>query len=228
MSRSPSPVATFAILPMKAPGTGKTRLEESLGQSQRKALASAMYSDVLTALGRCTTLAGVVVVTGDIDSARTAGLYGAEWVDEADSEGHSAAALAGINHALTNGADRVLLVPGDCPLLDPKEVDSLLDETHSTECLSVIPDRHGTGTNGLLICPPLAVAPSFGPGSHQRHHDLAAAAGIKSLTTPLASFALDIDTMDDLQAMQTHLDSCRGGASHTRGLLSQINGLTNV
>ncbi len=36
-----------------------------------------------------------------------------------------------------------------------------------------MPDRHGTGTNGLLLTPPDAIAPSFGPGSCERHRALA-------------------------------------------------------
>ena len=40
--------------------------------------------------------------------------------------GQSAAALRGIDAALERGAERVLLVPGDCPALDPDEVSALL------------------------------------------------------------------------------------------------------
>ena len=46
--------------------------------------------------------------------------------------GQSAAALIGVHFALVAGYDRVLLVPGDTPLLDASEVDELL-ETCATD-----------------------------------------------------------------------------------------------
>jgi len=79
-----------------------------------------------------------------------------------------------------DGIERVLCVPGDCPTLDPAELNALLraDSAGGGEReVVIVPDRHGTGTNGLLLAPPDAIAPSFGPGSCERHRALALAAG---------------------------------------------------
>jgi 2-phospho-L-lactate guanylyltransferase len=65
----------------------------------------------------------------------------------------------------------------------------------------IVPDRHRTGTNALLITPPDALAPSFGPGSCERHAALAAAAGVHHEIIELPSLALDIDTPEDLVAL---------------------------
>ena len=65
--------------------------------------------------------------------------------------GQSAAAARGIEAALERGAERVLLVPGDCPALDPGEVSALLALRAD---VVIVPDRHGTGTNSLLLTPP--------------------------------------------------------------------------
>ena len=62
------------------------------------------------------------------------------------------------------GVERVLLVPGDCPLLDPAELDELLARPPEPPSALIVPDRHGTGTNALLLTPPDALTPSFGPG----------------------------------------------------------------
>ena len=77
-----------------------------------------------------------------------------------------AAALRGIDAALERGAERVLLVPGDCPALDPAEVSALL--AHDAGVV-IVPDRHGAGTNALLLTPPDVMAPAFGEGSFARH-----------------------------------------------------------
>ena len=217
---------TVAILPMKPPGLGKTRLAGEFDPSFRSALAAAMYADVLTALARSALVERTVVVTSDFECARIAMLHGAQALDDPDLDGHSSAASLGAQAAAESGAERVLLVPGDCPGLDPAEVDDLLAQPQSQPGCSVIPDRHGTGTNALLIAPPLALSPSFGPGSHRRHLELAADAGIESGTVNVPSLAFDVDTPEDLQALIAHLDAVRGTAAHTRGFLSQTGWMT--
>ena len=64
--------------------------------------------------------------------------------------------------------------------------------------------------------------PSFGPGSHDRHHRHATAAGIAGHTVEVPSLALDLDTPEDLQAVEATLGETRGGAAHTRGMLRQL------
>ena len=83
-------------------------------------------------------------------------------VDDPVEAGQSDAAARGVAAAIARGAERVLLVPGDCPALDPGEVGRLLDG-YAGAALVIVPDRHGSGTNALLIAPPGAIEPSFGP-----------------------------------------------------------------
>jgi 2-phospho-L-lactate guanylyltransferase len=99
------------------------------------------------------------------------------------------------------GADRALLVPGDCPALDPAELDELIRTAPGGRSVVIVPDRHGTGTNALLITPPDALQPSFGPGSCERHAAHAQAAGVAYEIAPIPSLGLDIDTPEDLEAL---------------------------
>ena len=68
--------------------------------------------------------------------------------------------------------------------------------------VAVIPDRHGTGTNGLLMAPPDAIGPAFGPDSCERHLDRAGRAGWTAVREELPSLALDLDTPDDLAELR--------------------------
>ena len=183
-----------AVLPIKRFASAKQRL----ALDERADLMRDMASRVLAAL-RDSSLDRVYVVTGDPDAARLAREHGADVVDEGPLRGHSGAALLGVDAAVRGGATRVLLVAGDCPLLTVAEVDALLD-AHRGEGVVVLPDRHGTGTNGLLLAPPGAIAPAFGPGSRARHEELAAAAGVACTVDLRPGFALDVDTVDDLAA----------------------------
>ncbi|MGH2896206.1 MAG: 2-phospho-L-lactate guanylyltransferase [Solirubrobacteraceae bacterium] len=214
-------MTTIAILPIKTLDDAKTRLAEELDPRPRRALVEAMFSDVLVALRRAKLVDQVLVVSRDHNAQRIAGGYGAAVADDEDT-GHNDAADRGIARAIELGADRVLLVPGDAPLLDPVELDGLLARHEPPPSVLIVPDRHGTGTNALLLAPPDAMKPSFGPGSHDRHHRHASAAGIAAHTVEVSSLALDLDTPEDLHAVETTLDDTRGGAAHTRGMLRQL------
>lgn len=206
---------TVAVLPIKSFSRAKSRLGEAL---DRRELAAAMTSDVLSALAATPGLSDVIVVTAEPLPTDT----GAVVVPDPVEAGQSAAAQRGIQAAVERGAERVLLVPGDCPALDPDELGQLLDEGPETPQVVVVPDRHGSGTNALLVTPPGAVAPSFGAGSMARHAARARAAGAAVKVRTLASLALDVDTPDDLAALRDALDARRDLAPRTRALLERL------
>ena len=224
---------TLAVLPVKSFGLAKQRLGEAVGADARRALARAMAGDVLEALGRVERLEGVIVVSAEFPGAETAERPDArsgrrfapasarvEVVHDPEEVGQSAAALRGVRAAVERGAERVLLVPGDCPALEPSEVTELLAEQAAG--VVIVPDRHGAGTNALLIAPPDAVEPAFGPGSFARHAALAHAAGARVRIGRLPSLDLDVDTPGDLAALRAALAARGDGAPRTRALLDGI------
>jgi 2-phospho-L-lactate guanylyltransferase len=215
---------TIAILPIKRFGAAKQRLAGPLGSGARQALVQAMFQDVLASLRHVEGLDAVAVVTGNATAARAAHGEGVTVLDDSEESGHNEAAGVGVAYAVEHGFDRVLLVPGDAPLLDGSELEALLRDADPGPGLVVVPDRHGSGTNALLIAPPSALAPSFGPGSRERHERLAAAAGVACRVDPLPSLAIDVDTPEDLDALTAMLDEPgnRALARMTRGALRQL------
>ena len=211
---------TLAVLPIKSFGLAKQRLGEALPSAPRRALAEAMFTDVLTALRRSRRVDAVLVVTGDHLAQQLAGSQGATVLEDPREVGQSEATALGIARARELGYPRVLLVPGDTPALDPDELDALL--AREEPGVVIVPDRHGTGTNALLLAPPEAMEPGFGPGSLERHRERAAAAGVPHEVIEVPTLALDIDTGDDLAALHERLDTIHGGAAHTRGLLIRL------
>jgi len=212
---------TVAVLPVKTFTEAKRRLRTGLSPGERRALAQAMFCDVLIALRRTTGIESVLVVSADHGAQQIAGGYGAQvFADE--EHGHNVAARHGVAAAMESGARRVLLVPGDCPALDPRELDELLDRPAPDRAALIVPDRHGTGTNALLLRPPDVMVPSFGPGSCERHLENARQAGIHGEVVQMASLALDVDTAEDLHALEAALAHSHGGAANTRGMLMQL------
>jgi len=212
---------TAAVLPVKSFGRAKQRLDAAIGQPDRAELAAAMLGDVLAALGAVSRLGGLIVVTAEGRAADAARAAGATVVDDPVEAGQSDAAARGVRAAVAQGAQRVLLVPGDCPALDPADVGRLLDGFPGAG-LVIVPDRHGSGTNALRIAPPDAIEPSFGPGSFARHAALGAAAGIAVRVARAPSLELDVDTPGDLVALRIALAALPGTAPRTRALLESL------
>ncbi len=161
-----------------AGAAGKTRLHES--PEVRRALASAMFEDVLAA---CTAVGPVRVVTPD------AGLIDAgdaELVtDPGAGQGAAvAAALAGVDGP-------VVVVNADLPCVVPADI-RLLAETAP----ALVAAADGT-TNGLSLPSAELFAPLYGPGSAERFR---AHCGAVAMVLP--NLADDVDTMEDLARVQ--------------------------
>jgi 2-phospho-L-lactate guanylyltransferase len=214
---------TAAILPIKSFGAAKQRLSPMLGMGSRQALAQAMFSDVLGSLRKVDRLGTITVVSADPAVDAAARGSGVTVVVDPSESGQSDATVVGIRHALASGYERVLLVPGDTPLLCPSELDALLARGESDGMqVVIVPDRHGSGTNALMISPPDAFRPSFGPDSLNRHLTLAQEAGLKHSVEDVPSLSHDVDTPDDLNALAEALEEKRAVAPMTRGALRQL------
>jgi len=227
-------MAATAIIPVKRLGSAKQRLAAGLSGEQRRRLMAAMFRDTADAVRESRQLDRVIVVSGDSEIDKLARAAGFQLLTDPPDAGHSGAALLAIEHlAATATADRttgagrhaagggaaetVILLPSDCPLLDPRQIDHLLTGLPE-RFVTIVPDRHGYGTNALVLRPPDAIAPSFGEGSRARHEEAARAAGVPYAIEQLSSLGLDLDTPADLVALARELPGQRRGR-HTAKVL---------
>lgn len=115
---------------------------------------------------------------------------------------------AGRRAAIAAGATAVLMLPADLPLLGSASLDRLLDAADATlaagngkPVIVIAPADARTGTNALLLAPPMVIEPHFGAQSFEAH--LRAAAGtdasVQVIDDPLLGF--DLDTPDDLERL---------------------------
>ncbi|HSR93597.1 MAG TPA: 2-phospho-L-lactate guanylyltransferase [Solirubrobacterales bacterium] len=203
-----------AVLPVKRFAEAKRRLAAGIDDERREAVVAAMLEDVLEAIGEARSIERTIVVSDEPRAATSATTAGAEVVPDPGEGGHPGAALAGIVRAEQLGAGCVVLLPGDCPLLEPRELDRLLTGLPASY-VAIVPDRHGTGTNALVLTPPRAIRPAFGEGSCARHVAAAREAGVPFAVEDLASLALDLDTPADVVALARRLEARRGRAKRT-------------
>ncbi|WP_052666393.1 2-phospho-L-lactate guanylyltransferase [Nitriliruptor alkaliphilus] len=214
MSSSPR-AATVALVPLRAPGVGKSRLAGTLSVEGRAALAGAMLADVAAAL-RSSPVDRIVVAAGGPTAIAAASALGLEAL--ADPVGAS-----GLDGALAAAAGRLgpvgtlVVVAADLPCLCAEDVTALLG--HDAEVV-VAPTSDG-GTGALLRRPPDACPTAYGPGSGLRHLALARAAGRRTAEAALAGFAHDVDVAEDLVRL-TAADLPPLGA-RTAALLDQLD-----
>jgi 2-phospho-L-lactate/phosphoenolpyruvate guanylyltransferase len=214
---------TLAVVPIKTLSSAKQRLSGALATGARASLAQAMFSDVLASLRRSHEVEAIAVVTADVVANAVAHGEQVTVLPDDRQEGQSAAALIGIRYAAAAGYQRVVLVPGDTPLLDAIELDELLVRCEADPvAVGVVPDRHRTGTNALVLCPPSVLEPSFGPGSFNRHMNHAKGAGLSHRAEHVPSLEHDVDTPEDLAALSDALEGRRTIAPRTRGALRQL------
>ena len=217
-----------AIIPVKRYRAAKQRLLETLDSAQRTALVEAMLTDVLGSVTACDAVERVIVVTGERRAERIAlrqaqrATTPLEVLREPADTGHSDAATLGIIRAKALGADCVALLPGDCPLLDSVELDAAIRRMAGGR-VAVVPDRHGTGTNALLLSPPDAIGPAFGPGSCARHAERGRAAGHEVAVEALGSLGPDVDTPDDLTQVAAALERDPSRAEATAAYLAGLD-----
>jgi 2-phospho-L-lactate/phosphoenolpyruvate guanylyltransferase len=186
---------TLAIVPLRSPGAGKTRLAAVLDQEQRAVLAGAMLGDVAHALDGSGVDEVLVAASGAAAAAAAAALGLGVVLDRPGRSGLDEV-LADAMRVI--GADRdLLVVAADLPKLTPDDVDAVL----GTDREVVIAPTNAGGTGGLLRRPGTRIGTRYGPASATRHRELALAAGASVATVERDGFHHDVDTWTDLVAL---------------------------
>ncbi|MDQ4095244.1 MAG: 2-phospho-L-lactate guanylyltransferase [Actinomycetota bacterium] len=197
------------LLPVKRLHDAKQRLADVLGDEGRLALSRALFAD---ALDRCeaTTFLRWSVITDDPEVRAAARDRGLHVVDDPGA-GLNQALARGIASALRAGAESVTILPVDVPLATAEDVRDLVD-TGATSDVVLATARSGGGTNALYLSPPDALEPRFGEGSLRAHAADAEAAKLRCSILNLPRLALDIDTMEDVEALLAE-DSASGATT---------------
>jgi 2-phospho-L-lactate guanylyltransferase len=187
----------WALVPAKLGADAKRRLAPGLGVVERRVLARAMLVDVLDALLRAPSIDGVAVVGRGAALAELAGSMGVTAIPERRARSLNEAVSEGVRACSARGATTVLVAMADLPLLRARDVEAMLATGRKDGVVAAV-SRDGTGTNLLLLRPPLAIPTAFGPGSLALHRAEALRAGVPFRVRRLAGPALDVDTPGDL------------------------------
>jgi 2-phospho-L-lactate/phosphoenolpyruvate guanylyltransferase len=185
-----------ALVPLRAPGVGKSRLAGTLSVTDRAALAGAMLADVAAALAGA-PVERTVVAAGGPAAVAAASALGLETLPDAAGTRSLDGALAGAAARLGR-VGTLLVVAADLPHLTAADVAALLEVDAE---VAVAPTADG-GTGGLLRRPADACGTAYGPGSARAHIALARAAGRRTAEVVLPGFTYDVDVAADLAALR--------------------------
>ncbi|HEY3072950.1 MAG TPA: 2-phospho-L-lactate guanylyltransferase [Candidatus Limnocylindrales bacterium] len=188
----------FAIIPVGTLEGAKSRLGETLDAEERRDLATRMAHRTIEAAVATTGIDEVLVVTPD-QAVRDLALAAGARPLRQRSQGLNRGLREAREEALAAGADAIVVLPIDLPLISPEALGRVLERLSDPErpLVVLVSDRHRRGTNVLLVAPPDAIEFGFGGDSRAAHAECAAEAGARlvELDGPLT---LDLDTPDDL------------------------------
>jgi len=187
------------LIPAKALSVAKTRLGKRFSDAQRRALARAMYLDVLEAALAARSPDRVAVVSSEAEMLSTAREMGAIALDERFPRGLNAAVKFATAHLAAAGARELAVVLSDIPLVTPDDIDAMFEAAQAkARCVVLTPSREGTGTNMVLRRPPDVIKTRFGPRSLARHIGECRLAGVEQVIFPCWRAALDLDRPEDI------------------------------
>lgn len=188
----------WAIVPVKPFVRAKSRLAAVVSVEQRKALAEKMFRHSMAVLADQKQIAGVSVLSRDAQAVTIARQYGARTIQESGAPTLNKSLCRASEIVRLGGWAGLLILPADLPLITPEDVAQICHAGRYLMTVVIAPDRHEDDTNALLVRPPGLFPFSFGPGSFQRHIDLATEAGATVLIYRSRRIELDIDTPNDL------------------------------
>jgi 2-phospho-L-lactate guanylyltransferase len=193
----------WAIILARVGNHAKSRLASALGPDQRRRLALAMLGDVVAVCSQARGLLDGVLAVVDEPAARLVAEHaGALVLDDPTPGDMNVAAVRGIQAAHQYGAQTVIVLPGDVPLISRHDLATLANSAGDAPRAVIIgASRDGMGTNALLLRPPRIIDPAFGPPSVGRHVRAGLAAGAVTHVDSKLGLSLDVDTPAELAAL---------------------------
>lgn len=192
-----------AILPVKPLRRGKSRLAGFLSDSDRMALNHWLLEHTLEVLSGVDAIDQLLVISRDPQVLGVARRFKSRSIMENSTSNLNRSLEIAAAMVRQRSHRGILIVPADLPLLTSEDIKALVERAAHPPVVVIAPDRHGTGTNGLLVSPPGLVPFTFGPQSFKRHSEAAAKAGARLEIVHTDSLALDLDLPEDLDLLRT-------------------------
>ena len=198
------PPAFWLIIPVKPFEEAKSRLAEMASTAERAAISQRLLRHVLQVTAEANVFAGRIVVSRSLQVLTMAEEMNATPLLEGPRQEELDMLNGALDQARTyaqeQGADAILVLPSDLPVLAVSDVHQITALGRRSDSVVIAASKDG-GTNALLLHPSDAIDFAFGLQSCAQHQQLAERAGITPQILRTPSLALDIDSPADLSAL---------------------------
>ena len=192
----------WAIVPVKPLRRGKSRLAGILTEDERADLNRSLLQHTLQILSELREVDEVLVVSRDPQVLTIARNHGARTVREDGQPELNTALKRATVIAQVYATRGVLVLPADLPLISREDALALVERATDPPVVVSAPDRHGKGTNALLISPAGLIEYDFGEDSFRRHCELVKKVGARLEVVNLHSLGLDLDSPEDYEIIK--------------------------
>lgn len=186
------------LIPVKNLDRAKQRLAPILDQTTRTELARAMLHDVMAEIASWEKRPPVGIVTSDAFATDLARQFDFEIIADNSNSGETVAIELATRYCIAHRMDNTLVIPGDIPLLQAAELQSIFQAAPS-EGSVLVPAADRRGTNAALRRPAGLFPLRFGNDSFKPHVAAARATGKPCEILQLPGIALDVDNPLDLK-----------------------------
>jgi len=189
------------LIPVKEFREAKQRLAPHFSPDDRAALAQALCEDCFTVVAAVRGADRIFVVSKEPQVLLRARQLGWETIAESRQISESDSVDAASRYCAERGVQALLRLPVDIPLVEPADIEAVLETVAAAPTVVLVPSSDGTGTNAILRSPPALFPSHFGPNSFMRHLAEAEACGVRAQVFRNPRLELDIDQWEDLQQL---------------------------
>jgi len=205
------------LVPVKNLSSAKQRLASILDQSSRTQLAQAMLLDVLETLAHWPDHPEVGIVTSDPYALELAQRFAFTVIPDNANISETHAIGTATRFCESRGVDSTLVIPGDIPLIQASELQSVLEAAPEQGSV-LVPAGDGRGTNAAFRRPAGLFPLHFGNDSFKPHFAAAKATGKPVVVLSFPGIAMDVDNPSDLSLL-----SAAPGETRSQRLVRQWN-----
>lgn len=189
----------YLLIPIKDLTHAKQRLAPVLSPGERFRLATQLMERTLRVAAESRLADRRAIVSSYGPAIELAGQLGIEVVHEVAQSSESHSVDFGSGEVMKRGAQAVLRIPIDLPLLTAADIDAVIAADREERGVVIVPSRDGTGTNAILRRPPDSFPSRFGPHSFDQHLAAAREAGLTCQILHNPNIAFDVDDPEDLR-----------------------------
>jgi 2-phospho-L-lactate guanylyltransferase len=194
-------MSCWALVPIKSRAECKGRLAGWLAPAERLRIVREMAGRVLAAARETRWIDHVAVVSPERDSVPMDVLV----LDDPGCGLNPALDFAR-NKLVDRGADELVVLPADLPLVTAADIDLLVTLGRRTG-FALATDTACTGTNALFLKPADAFRFQFGPDSRRHHLAEAARLGTSPVYVRTRGLEFDLDRVEDLIHLRAQGDA---------------------